>query len=265
MRENLLHNDRPQSPELSVVMPCYNEADLIEGVVREWVDQLRQEVPGAFEIIVVNDGSMDGTGRVLDRLRRELPCLRVLHQLNVGHDIAIRRAYELARGRYVLQVDTNGCCDPADFLSLWIHRHEHPLVLGYRIHRQDGLLHRLGTELLTRIISLLFRYPIKDPNVPFRLLHKQTALNYLRAFPPAIRSVNLALTVSMKRDYPQLVAEVPIPHRMRKFPRGKRRGQRPSLPVRACRYSLELLSLRFRLTDTGMAPSAKPALSEARN
>src|SRR5439155_6811729 len=97
------------NPELSLVIPCYNEADAIENVVRDWCVSLDELVgEGNYEILIVNDGSTDGTGRILDRIRRERKCLRVIHQLNLGHDVAARRGYDLARGRFVAQIDGNG-------------------------------------------------------------------------------------------------------------------------------------------------------------
>src|SRR3989338_8550426 len=96
-------------PELSIVMPCYNESAGIEPVLMEWLLFLRGLKLSSFEIVVINDGSTDGTGRILDKLRRESRELRVFHQLNVGHGRAVRRGYETARGRYVAQVDSNGC------------------------------------------------------------------------------------------------------------------------------------------------------------
>ena len=75
-------------PELSVVVPCFNESNLIEGVLRQWIEMLVGEQID-FEMVVVNDGSSDGTGRILDNLRGEFAQVRVIHQLNFGHGRAV--------------------------------------------------------------------------------------------------------------------------------------------------------------------------------
>src|SRR5262249_8248265 len=100
-----------QRTELSVVMPCFNESPTIETTLREWESYFSELTP-SFEIIVVNDGSKDGTGRILDRLRKEMKNLRVIHQLNLGHGRAARRGYEAARGKYVLELDCDGSAGP---------------------------------------------------------------------------------------------------------------------------------------------------------
>lgn len=204
----------PRPVELSVVMPVYNEMEHLERVLLDWHEALTDlEVP--FEMIVVNDGSMDGSGRILDRLRREHPEFRVVHQLNLGRDRAARRGFEAARGRHVLQVDTSGRYEPGDFLRLWELR-ESPLVLGYRTHRLDPGLRRGLSAVLRAWCQLLFGCPFKDPHLSFRLYDAAVLSRYLPRVPADFESVNLALTLLMYRDMPGALREVPVPFRFRR-------------------------------------------------
>jgi len=93
--------------EISLVVPAYNEAGIIAGTVTELCGFMRREMPGrSFEIIVVDDGSTDGT---VDRLAEiDMPCLRVVrHKRNRGRGAGIRTGFAAATGDYVLTLDSD--------------------------------------------------------------------------------------------------------------------------------------------------------------
>lgn len=208
---------RPQPlPELSVVVPCFNEAHLIESLINEWIFELRAQGV-SFELIAVNDGSLDGTGRVLDKLRKEHRELRVIHQLNTGHCRAVLRGYQAARGKYTLQVDGNGRYEPGDFLPLWEKRHEAALILGSRTHRIDGILRRaLGgmTRLLVRHVG---GAPIEDPGCGLRLFSTQLAAPLLKAIPVEGIHCNTGLSLAMHRQFPEQILQIKTPFRKRPY------------------------------------------------
>lgn len=207
-------------PTLSLVMPCYNECDQIEKVIAEWA-QCMEEHGISFELIVINDGSLDGTGRVLDRLRRELRYLRVVHQLNSGHGKAVRRGYELARGQWILQIDSNGCFDPSDFQLMWEKREGSVLLVGERSHRLDSLLKRGLVRLVSRFIRSTYKVSVVDPDVSFRLFQREPVMKLLRFIPKTSDSVNLAMTVVLKKENPGSVVDIRIPYRVRPTVRGR--------------------------------------------
>lgn len=198
------------SPELSVVMPCYNEAPLLEESLRDWHGVLEKHVP-EFEIIVVNDGSKDGSGRILDRLRKELPTMRVLHQLNSGHERAVRRGYDMARGCYILQVDLSGRYDSAEFPKLWEQRTYHPLVLGAR---STGAKKK-PSPFLRRLMKFLYSCELKDPETPFRLFRRELVVPFVEKMGPGSRSVNLLMSALISNEHPDYVAEIDITYRRR--------------------------------------------------
>lgn len=205
------------TPQLSIVMPCFNEAEGIETRVLSWM-RFAQESAANYEIVLINDGSSDGTGRILDKLRKEHKGLRTLHQLNGGHARAIRRGYELARGTYVLQVDSNGLYQPEDFVPFWEKRHLYELVLGYRTAWVEGGTRRFLLSAVRGWVRFLFGFRLRDPNVPFRLFRREIAQSYLEALSPDFEGVNLALSILFQRDYPQGVCELPLPDRARTTP-----------------------------------------------
>jgi len=242
--------------ELSVVMPCYNEHDKIEDLLRDWDARLRARV-AHYEIIVVNDGSTDGTGRILDRMRKEIKSLRVIHQLNNGHGRAVRRGYDLCRGVYILQVDPNGKYDPSDFDRLWERRESSVLVLATRTQRLDSLLKQLFSRMLRSFLKLFFGTVIADANVPFRLFRRDLARPLLARLPQTCESVNICLALLMKQQWPQNVVEVPVP-----FRRGMRRVRRPfesvAIIAHAVAIASELLRLRVSLIALRLTSAASP-------
>ncbi|MBI3294586.1 MAG: glycosyltransferase family 2 protein [Deltaproteobacteria bacterium] len=229
--------------ELSVVMPCYNEALGLEATLNAWLVALRDRV-GSFEILVINDGSSDGSGRILDRIRRENRELRVFHQLNVGHGRAIRRGYELSRGKFVAQVDLNGRYEISDFFRLWELRDSFSMVLGHRTHRIDSWARRGASRINRRTIQWLFKVQITDPEVPFRIMRNDVLRGILPKIPPSQDITNLALSVLFKQLGDASVAEVPIPFRFRAF--GKERQGFLSAVSTTTQVMTSLINLRLR-------------------
>lgn len=248
-----LKADAGATPELSVVMPCYNESEGIESVLRAWIAELDASVGPSWEIIVINDGSTDGTARVLDRLRKENRAIRVIHQLNTGHDVAARRGYELARGHLVLQVDSDGRVLPDDFRALWERRHTGSLVLGHRVLPPNRWFQRALLRVLRGMISFLFGVRLEDPASPFRLMRREITLAALHGLPSDFASVNLAIAIRLAQDGVGPVPELPYPVRRR--PTGERPGAES--PLRRTLAQLgDLVRLRFAAPALSSMPRA---------
>lgn len=98
-----------KQPLLSVVVPAYNVAPYI----RECIESLAGTATPDFELLVIDDGSTDGTGELLDELRATRPWLQVLHIENGGGSAARSLGLSLARGEYVWFVDADDCVQPA--------------------------------------------------------------------------------------------------------------------------------------------------------
>jgi glycosyltransferase involved in cell wall biosynthesis len=95
-------------PGISIVIPAYNDSGSIEGVVRE-ASFVARRVSPRFEILVVNDGSRDSTGEILDKLSWEIDGLRVIHHgTNRGFGFTIRELYQTARGELIFSLPGDG-------------------------------------------------------------------------------------------------------------------------------------------------------------
>ena len=127
---------------LSIVMPAYNEEEVIEVVVEQWTSMLTREFPtDSTRLIVVNDGSRDKTGAILDSIKSRYPKLMVVHQPNGGHGNAVVNGYRQAvaiDSEYVFQTDSDDQFVTEDFRKLWAKRNDSPFILGYREERFDA-------------------------------------------------------------------------------------------------------------------------------
>lgn len=230
--------------DLTVVMPCYNEAEHIEETLRGWAEFLDGEV-GPYEIIVVNDGSMDGSGRILDRVRKEIPALRVIHQLNGGKEAAIRRGYEAARGAYILQTETNGRFDPTDFPAFWENRTANGLILARRSRPLKGWLAQGHDRLLRHFVKLLFGAEWQEPQAPFRLVSRTCLQTQLARIPRGFAQVNLGMTLLAHTENPQAIREIAVPFRFRT---GLKRNPSPwYLAGSLLHVTVDLIHLRLSL------------------
>ncbi len=194
-------------------MPCYNEEGCIEKVAREWVAAISARVP-CFELVVVDDGSRDSTGAIVDRLAVEIPQLRVIHQPNAGHGHALRRALEAARGEWVFHVDSDDQFVPRDFWKLWDVRENYDYLCGYRTQRQDPL-HRLVITRIVRWLNFLFfGVYLRDANIPFKLIRRPALERLLELVPRGVFAPSIMMSLAGKRQF--RFAEIPVGHVARK-------------------------------------------------
>lgn len=228
--------------DLSIIMPCFNEAENIEKVLREW-KQILVEEQIAHEIIVVNDGSSDGTGRILDRVRREMKGIKVIHQLNSGASRATRRGYELCKGRYILHTEATLRFEPLDFLRLWERREECPAIVAYRTHRLDSLFHGLLTRCQRFLLKRVINLDLHDPSVPFRLIRRDIATAVLRQIPEQTQAFNLWLSVTLSQIIQRPLVEVAVPFRKRLSCRIRRKHK--TLLGRSIVTTREILTMRY--------------------
>ncbi|RCR65671.1 MULTISPECIES: glycosyltransferase family 2 protein [Larkinella] len=208
------------SLHLSIVMPAYNEEECIHEVVETWVDLLTRQFPTEnTRLIVINDGSKDRTGAILDSLKPKYPTkLEVVHTPNGGHGNAVVRGYRhaVAMGsEYVFQTDSDDQFVTDDFAKLWAKRHESHFILGYRQIRFDAPARLVITRILKFSLFLIYGTYIKDSNIPFRLINGAYLKKLLEQLPdPTPFAPNIFLAV-MARKAGQKTFDIPIVHKER--------------------------------------------------
>lgn len=207
-----------QRCELCIVMPAYNEEGCIREVVRSWLQTLGDLDVVGGRLVVVNDGSRDETGDILDQLGAENQALRVVHQKNGGHGRALRNAYEqalLLQPEWVFHVDSDDQFNNDDLRLLWNERTRSKFLIGYRKKRHDAM-HRLVITRILRLVGFLFFGAwLRDSNIPFRLIEGRYLKALLEQVPPTVFAPNIFLAVLARRDGQDLM-EIPVEHRDRR-------------------------------------------------
>lgn len=234
---------------VSCVLPAYDEADSLAATVAEWDDALPR-CTGDYEIIVVDDGSRDGTAALLPALQARHRRLRVVtHPTNRGYGIAIERGFAEAQHPLIFFTDADGQYDPADFPLLLERIDGADLVVGHRLRRADpagrALLSNGYNALARGILGISWR----DLNCAFKLMHRET----FRRLGIASRgfSVNAELALGARRAG-MTVVEVGVRHRHR---RAGRSTVRPFHVLAALR---DLVGLRLGVAAPGAAADGTP-------
>ena len=162
-------------PSLSVFFPAYNDAPSLPSLVRKTFAVLERHVTD-YEVIVVNDGSHDNTGEMLEQLRREFsPRMRVeTHPHNRGYGGALRTGFAAATKEYVFYTDGDGQYDVSELPRLLeLVGPRTGLVNGYKRERQDPA-HRIWIGNIYNFCArLLFRIRIRDIDCDYRLIRRE--------------------------------------------------------------------------------------------
>ncbi len=184
-------------------MPVYNESEIIETVVRDYLHVLDSFNEGEF--VIVNDASKDTTFSLLQKCAAQDSRLKVLdNEKNMGHGPTLMRAYHAATKEYVFHVDSDNQFVAEDFWLLWKKMESENLdvVIGRRHNRKDPFARLLITFCLKNFLFLAFGVRLIDPNSPFRLF-KKSALEHLLIYVPKTQMLpSICLSVAAyKKGY----------------------------------------------------------------
>jgi glycosyltransferase involved in cell wall biosynthesis len=126
--------------KLWVVMPAYNEEACLRDVADEWLQTLKQNYPD-FIFLAFNDGSKDSTLAILNSIASKEKNFRVVDKLNSGHGQTCLEGYRIAlkeAAEWILQIDSDGQCDPVYFESFLNKASEEKIIYGWRKSRDEG-------------------------------------------------------------------------------------------------------------------------------
>lgn len=229
---------------ISLVMPTYNEEQIIEKVVRQWHSQVVAEIEGS-EFIIVNDGSTDSTFEILERLKSEFPALKIIHlKHNIGHGKAVRVGFNQVKNPVIFQVDSDNQFKAEDFWKLYQHIDKNDIVLGFRGPRMDHLDRRIVSMLLRFVNMIIFGIWVKDINSPFKLIKAEVLGEVVKDTPEDFLFFPIIFLIAAKcRGY--RIAEVRVTHYARQT--GKSTLAHLSL-LRGCIHCLkDIMRLKMHL------------------
>jgi len=170
-----MHTVNMEDPTVSVVIPAYNEAQNIGEIV----SRIRNRYPD-FEVIVVDDGSTDGTAQIAASAGATV----YRHPYNIGNGAAVKTGIRKAGGETLVLMDGDGQHDPEDIAALLRFLPEYDMAVGARSIRDQASLQRaIGNMAYNRFASYVANFSIKDLTSGFRAVKTAVARQFIHLLP----------------------------------------------------------------------------------
>lgn len=207
-----------ENESLYIVIPAYNEEENIEQVIADWYPVIQSHNgEGKSRLVIIDDGSKDGTWALLQEAAKSRPLLMPLTKPNGGHGATVLFGYRYAlenEADYIFQTDSDGQTLPEEFEPFWQIRKDWDMVIGWRKGRQDGASRVFVTKTLKAVIRLCFGISVKDANTPYRLMKSTTMAEYIDLIPKDFFLSNVILTVIFEKKHCR-VKYIPVTFRPR--------------------------------------------------
>jgi glycosyltransferase involved in cell wall biosynthesis len=245
--------------ELSLVIPAYNEQEVIPELLRRIEPALRQTSKN-FEVIIVDDGSTDTTPKLLSDAQQTRPWLRILRMgRNGGQSAAFDAGFKAARGAVIATIDADLQNDPEEIPRLLPMLDGYDMITGWRSKRQDSKFRLIQTKIANKIRNWISQETIQDSASSLKL-YKRHCVDGIHLFAGSHRFMP---TLVKMRGY--TVLETPVKHSHRYAGTAKY-----GLRNRAWRAFVDLLGVRWmknrylRYTTTEIKPETGNQDSQSR-
>lgn len=222
---------------LTIFFPAYNEEDNIERAAEDAV-RVAEDSPyiSDYEILIINDGSTDGTEACSRRLASRYPAVKLIsHPRNRGYGAALKTGIYAATKDYIFFTDADRQFDMLELSNLLVHVPQYDAVVGYRAPRRDPLMRLINAWGWNRLNRLLFGLQVRDIDCAFKLLRRALAQNLHLRSQGAMVSAEMLIKLSRRGVR---IKEVPVSH----LPRvaGAATGAKPTVILRALREMVAL-------------------------
>ena len=221
-----------KKPDISIVIPLYNEVDNIEPLGHAILLAMQGQ---NYEVIFVNDGSTDGSAKKLKEWCAGYTNFRTIHFMrNAGQTAAMDAGFKSAAGKYVVSMDADLQNDPADIPALLEKLNAYDMVCGWRQRRNDPWIKRISSTVANFIRNKLSWEDIKDTGCSLKAYRKE-CLNRIKLF----NGMHRFLPTLFKMEGFSVI-EVVVNHHPRKFGKSKY-----GISNRAFRAFIDLLVIRW--------------------
>jgi len=165
-------------PKLSVVMPVYNEAYIIEKGIKSFYNELKGKID--FEIIIAEDGSTDGTKEILKRLKKELKIRVYMHKERKGVLRGNKEALRYPKYEWILLVDSDYQFDPKNLWRLLPYTKDYDVILGLKVKRKDPMHRIILSKGFNFLLRVFLKVPFHDMDTGFKLIRRNVIKKVLK-------------------------------------------------------------------------------------
>lgn len=250
-----MHKPPLKPLSLTIFFPCYNEEANVERVTRAAVEVGRR-VAEDLEVLIVNDGSRDGTQAIADRLADEVPEVRAVHNSpNRGYGGALQRGFREATKNWIFYTDGDGQFDFGELPGILPLLEDHDVVSCYRINRQDSLMRKMNALAWTTLVNSLFHVNLRDIDCAYKVYPK----SFIDSIELHSQGALIDTEMLAKARYRGLrIAQVGVQH----YPRtaGQQTGANLKVIARAFRelFALHRRIKREHLAERSAAETVEP-------
>jgi len=226
--------DHSEPIEISVVVPVFNEEKNLPVLIPKLVEVLK-DFGLTYEMIFVDDGSSDGSRRILKEMVSQYPALRIIGlKENRGLSTALYVGVKEARGNKIITLDADLQNDPADIPRLMSFLDDYDIATGWRQKREDPWLKRISSRVANSIRNRLTGETINDSACTLRVFKRECIENI-----PIFNGMHRFFSTLVKMEGYRMI-EVPISHHQRKFGISKY-----NIRNRMVRSFIDLLAVRW--------------------
>lgn len=220
--------------QISVVVPVFNEKENLPVLISK-LAQVLNPLGLSYEMIFVDDGSFDGSRKILKEMASQYPCLRIIGlKQNRGLSTALLAGMKEARGEKIVTLDSDLQNDPEDIPKLLGYLDRYDMATGWRQKRDDPWLKRVSSKIANSIRNRISGEQIHDSACTLRAF-KRECLGGLTAFNGMHRFFS---TLAKMKGY--RIIEVPVFHHPRRYGKSKY-----NIRNRAFRAFIDLLGVRW--------------------
>ena len=198
------------APSLSIFFPAYNDAGTIASLALI-AHMTARQLTDDYEVIVIDDGSPDHTGELLDEMARHFPWLKVVHHgTNRGYGGALRTGFQTAAKDLVFYTDGDAQYDPREMRRLYeAFSNDVDFVNGYKIGRSDPLHRKIIGRVYHTFVRTMFGLRLRDVDCDFRLMRRAVFEKVVLTRSSGVICVELMKKV---QDHGFRIAQVPVHH-----------------------------------------------------
>ena len=200
---------------LSIIFPSFNDSLSLPEIISK-TSKLLPLLATRFEIIIVNDASLDKTQSVLENLQKRIPFITIIkHSKNLGYGATLIHGFRKAKYDYLFYTDSDGQYDVGELKELIkAMDSKTEMVTGFKVNRSDSLIRRFIGSLYNQTIRIIFQLKIRDVDCDFRLFRKRILKNLNLKARGGSFDAEFMKKIQEKNV---IIKEIPVHHYSRKF------------------------------------------------